>query len=251
MAEIKESSVLFSLNQLMSLEQQRLREENEAAARKARIERETRLALELRAREEEAARLHAERERRRSEEAREREEAARLEAIRQAAVETARIEAEQRARLEAMETQQRHERELARMAQDAQKRRLQRFVTLSSVVGVLLLGTTFGVYFGKIQPEAERAQAEQTAARIAQEERLAQLKGDLDARNRQVSELTLAVQAAQGEAERAELLRRLTDVRRERDAVQGKVSNGTPAPQTPKPEKCVCRDGDPMCGCLP
>lgn len=250
MAEIKESSVLFSLNQLMSLEKQRLREEEEAATRRTQIEREMRLSLELRAREEEAARLRAEQERRRAEEARQREETARLEAIRLAALERARVDAEQRARIETMEKQHVHEQELARLDQDTQKRRLQRFVTLSSVLGVLLLGTTLGVYFGKIKPDAERAQAEQTAARVAQDERLAQLKSDLDARNKQIEALYGDVQAARSEAEKADLERKLADARRARDVVQGKVSNGAP-PLTTKTEKCVCRDGDPMCGCLP
>ncbi|WP_437966217.1 hypothetical protein WMF04_42490 [Sorangium sp. So ce260] len=250
MAEIQESSVLFSLKQLMSLEKQRVSEEEEAARRRALAEQEGRRALERRALAEQEARLRAEEERTRREEERAREEAARLEGIRAAAVEKARIEAEQRARIEALERQQEHERRLAALADDAQKRRLKRLIAGGSALVVAALAATLGVYFGKIKPEAEQTLAEQTAARAAHEQRLAALESDLAASERQISELTLAYQTVRSKAEKAELERKLLEAKRGRDALQGKVAR-PPAPQPPRKTECVCREGDPMCGCLP
>ncbi|WP_437568878.1 hypothetical protein [Sorangium sp. So ce542] len=250
MAEIQESSVLFSLKQLMSLEKQRVREEEEAARRRALAEQEARRALERRALAEQEARLRAEEERARREEELAREEAARLEGIRAAAVEKARVEAEQRARVEAMEKQREHERRLAALAGDAQKRRLVRLIAGGSALFVAALAATLGVYFGKIQPEAEQALAEQTAARAAYEQRLAALESDLAASERQIGELTLAYQTVRSEAEKAELERKLLAAKRDRDALQGKVARPHAQP-APKKADCVCREGDPMCGCLP
>src|SRR5215467_7664113 len=100
MSEQKESSVLFSLKELMNLEEDRIKnEEAEKAAASAAAEK-ARADAGLVAREAEEARIRAEEERRRMEEARAREEAARLEAIRHAEVEKARVDAENRARLE-------------------------------------------------------------------------------------------------------------------------------------------------------
>ena len=111
MSEQKESSVLFSLKELMNLEEDRIKtEEADRAAQAAAAER-ARQDAERQAREAEQARIRAEEERRRAEEQRSREEAARLEAIRVAEIEKARVEAEQRARLEAGRERTRRDRE--------------------------------------------------------------------------------------------------------------------------------------------
>ncbi|WP_437853188.1 hypothetical protein [Sorangium sp. So ce363] len=38
--------------------------------------------------------------------------------------------------------------------------------------------------------------------------------------------------------------------RRDREALQVKAARPA-APQAPKKTECFCREGDPMCGCLP
>src|SRR4029079_12230840 len=126
MTEMRESSVLFSLNQLMNLEQQRLREEEDAARRKAEAEAAARSNAERRLREEQQARIVAEENRRRAEEVQRREQAARLEAIRLAELERVRIDAERQERLAMMEQAQDHERKVAALTQDRQKKRLTR-----------------------------------------------------------------------------------------------------------------------------
>ena len=60
MSEQKESSVLFSLKELMNLEENRIKEEDDAKRKKEEVEAKAKAESERRAREEEDARLHAE-----------------------------------------------------------------------------------------------------------------------------------------------------------------------------------------------
>jgi len=89
MADQKESSVLFSLKELMDLEQERIAREEADRARKAEELRLKREAEERAKRELEEQRAREEEERRRAEAQRQREEEARLEAIKQAEIERA------------------------------------------------------------------------------------------------------------------------------------------------------------------
>src|SRR5262245_41270337 len=176
MPEQKESSVLFSLKELMNLEEDRIKtEEAEKAAQAAAAEK-ARLDAERQAREAEEARIRAEEERRRTEEQRSREEAARLEAIRVAEIEKARVEAEQRARLEAMAAQQQHERSLAAIHGDESKHKLRKTLIAVAVV-VPLVGTLAGVMIYK---DYQSKQAEQNAL-IAEQQRLGNEKKKLEA----------------------------------------------------------------------
>jgi len=154
MAEQKESSVLFSLKELMNLEEDRIKTEDDEKKRRAEADVQARVEAERRARDQEAQRLQAEEDRRRSEEQRTKEEAARLEAIRHGEIEKARVEAEQRARMEAMSKQQEHERHLSTLHHDEHKKKLQRMVTFSVAGAAILLFGGLGLYFGKIEPEA-------------------------------------------------------------------------------------------------
>ncbi len=137
MAEQKESSVLFSLKELMNLEEDRIKQEDddeEAPGSRPRCR--PRVEAERRAREAEEARMRAEDERRRRKSSAPREEQARLEAIRQGEVEKARLEAEQQARLRAMAQQQEHERQLAALTQD--KRQEDSSRTIAVGIGAVL-----------------------------------------------------------------------------------------------------------------
>ena len=75
MSEQKESSVLFSLKELMSLEEDRIKQEDDAKAAAIAAEAQAKADAERRAREEEEARIQAEENRRLNEERRAREEA--------------------------------------------------------------------------------------------------------------------------------------------------------------------------------
>ena len=82
MAEQKESSVLFSLKELMNLEENRIKEEEAEKAARARAEAERKAREDAERRAAEERRLREEEEARRGEEQRKREELARVEAIR-------------------------------------------------------------------------------------------------------------------------------------------------------------------------
>ena len=131
MAEEKESSVLFSLKELMSLEEDRIAKEEADAKAREDAARRAREDAERAAREAEELRLREEEERRRQEEARRREEEARVEALKQAEIERARAEQEQKARMEALSAQQEHERRLAELNRDKGKKKLKIAATMN------------------------------------------------------------------------------------------------------------------------
>src|SRR5690606_11167598 len=105
MAEQKESSVLFSLKELMNLEQERIAKETAQQQRQAREARERREAEELALREAAERKAREAEEARRAEEQRRREDTARLEAIKHAEIERAKAETEHRAQMEAIAAQ--------------------------------------------------------------------------------------------------------------------------------------------------
>ncbi len=250
MAEMRESSVLFSLNQLMSLEQQRIREEEEAAKHKLEAEQSARLEADLRVRAEQEARLQAEEARRRADESARREEAAKLEAIRLAEIESARVAAEQRARIALIEQAQRHERDMAALAGDGQKKRLKRALVLGSVLAVALFGAAGGVYFGKIQPEAERAELEQRAKLASIEEALARARTDAERTDQKMREAQAAVAKAQSEAERIKAEQTLAAATRAKDDAQKTLQRVQPLKKN-TPDCIPCKyPGDPLCTCL-
>lgn len=189
MAESRDSSVWCTLKELMSIEEQRVMEEQAARDRARAAEAEARAQAARRVREEEEARLRAEEERRRVEEARRREEEAKLAAIRAAEIERARVEAEARARIELLSKQQEHERALAAIAHGKSGARRAAFAGVA--LGAALLAAGAGVYHGKIKPEAERAEVLHQAALRDQEER-----------NRKLAEEKLRVDQKIAEAER-------------------------------------------------
>src|SRR5262245_3875724 len=158
MAEQKESSVLFSLKELMSLEEDRIRQEDDDKKKREQAEVQARLDAERRTRDAEEARLLAENERRRQDEQRMREEQARIEAIRHGEVEKAKKDAENQARLRTLQQQQDHERQLAGIQQDKKKKQLTWMVL--GIGAVLIFGGVGGGYaFYASQKEAERIQA--------------------------------------------------------------------------------------------
>jgi len=233
----------------MSIEDQRLKEEQDAEKRRADEEQAARLEAERIARDEETARMKAEEERRRAEEARQREEAARLEAIQMAEVEKARATAEQKARLEAMARQQEHEQKLAALAHDKQKRRLQKIVTYGSLSAMLVFGGGLGLYFGKIRPEAEAENAAVAAQIRAQQEESERLRRDVEEKNAKVDKLLEEIKMAQGKADQERLQRELAAAQKARDAASSRFSILPKA--SPKDAPCVCKDpGDPLCGCI-
>jgi colicin import membrane protein len=253
MASVQESSVLVSLNHLMNLEQQRIREEDAARQTALELAQRARLDEERRARAEQEERIRVEEARRRAEETARREESARLEAIRFATLEKARIEGEQRARIAILEQEQRHERDLATLGQDAQKRRLQRTLILGGALAAALLGGGAGLYFGKLQPEAERAQQEQRDQIARTQADLSIARDGYDRAVRDSEAALTALHTVTDEAARLKAQQAVDAASHAKIAATGRLAGVQKAAgdKAASGAGCVCEHpGDPMCGCL-
>lgn len=258
MADQKESSVLFSLKELMSIEEDRIAEEEAQKAARLRAEQEARESADRRRREEEERRVREDEERRRQEELRKREEATRLDAIRTAELEKAKAEAEHRAKLEAVAAQQKHEQQLAAINRDQNKKKLQ--IAFGVVAFLLIAG---GIGGGLLyQRSSERAAAEKAALeaeRAALSEEKARLQAMVNESEEKESSLRAALTNAKDEAERNRIQAELTKAKEETAAAKQKYSR---TPSTPKPSRasgqskpapkkaCDCTPGDPLCSCL-
>jgi colicin import membrane protein len=251
MSEQKESSVLFSLKELMSLEEDRIRgEEAEKAATTAAAER-ARAEAERIAREAEEARIRAEEERRRLDEQRSREENARLEAIRVAEIEKARVEAEGRARMEAMTAQQQHERSLAAVHNDESKKKLGKILlAIAIAVPVLGGGAGYFIYRNIQDSNAKIAAQEAEAARLAEEKE--KLVAQMKAQEEKVTGLLSQLTSAKDEATRAALQKQLDEERTKQESLRKTIGGGgrpgAPAGAAPAGKKCD--PSDPLCGSL-
>lgn len=255
MAEQKESSVLFSLKELMNLEQERISQEAANQQRQAREARERRESEERAAREAEERRVRDAEEARRAEEQRSREDAARVEAIKQAELERAKTEAEHRARLQAEAAQREHEAQLVKIRQQSSARRTK--IVASAAITLLAIAIAGLVFKWKQDQDLaarERNRAAEDFARLKEEadrirkerEQLEQQYADAKAEQRRAQEaLDNAKSAAERDAARA--LKAQSDERVK--GLEARTGAKSPRPKTTAP-KCNCTPGDPLCSCL-
>lgn len=170
MDELRESSLLFSIEGLLETERERVQREAREAERRREEE------LKRVADAAERRRLAQEREReargRRETLQRERErlEEERLEAMKRATVERARIEAEARVRLVEAEEQRKHELLLAKLNSEQQTARYRAVSWLSGGSCLLVVLGAFVGYFGWVRPAqaggAQRFQALSAESRL-------------------------------------------------------------------------------------
>lgn len=248
MSEQKESSVLFSLQELMGLEQDRIKNEEADKQAKAQAAERARVEAERAQREAEESRIRAEEERRRMEEARAREEAARLEAIRLAEVEKARIEAEQRARLEAMAAQQQHERSLAELKHDGSKKKLRNMLIIGGVVLVAVVGGS-GAYLYTKDQEAKALAAAQAAERAQLDEEKRKLEAEKREAQAKIDNLSAQLTSAKDEATRAKIQAEIDAAKAAQAAPKGGGGPIKPAGGA-KTGGSKCTPGDPLCSDL-
>ena len=252
MSEQKESSVLFSLKELMGLEEDRIRnEESEKASAVAAAEK-AKADAERSARDAEQSRIRAEEERRRLDESRAREEAARYEAIRIAEVEKARVEAEQRARMEALAAQQQHERSLAALQHDQSKKKLRNMLIGGSIFVVLVgSGVGYAVVDNNRKAEAQKNALEAQAREAA--ENAKKLEQQQKEQQQKIDSLIAQLSSASDEATRLKLQQQLKAEQAKHEALAKPGAGGTGGaakPNTPTKPACKCTPGDPLCSCL-
>jgi colicin import membrane protein len=254
MAEQKESSVLFSLKELMNLEENRIKEEEQEKDRRSRAEAERKAREDAERRAAEEQRLRAEEEARRVEEQRKREEAHRLEAIRFGEIEKAKAEADHQARLQQMGLQQAHEQQLAALHGDQSKKRLKLIVGVVSAVLVISIGAG-GMVIKQRADETRKQQLAFAADQERREQELKRLKADFESAQKKQEELQESLSSAKDEATKqkiqAELAQAKADTENKQKAVRGGGSGGGPKPSgTKKSSSSNCAPGDPMCGDL-
>ncbi|NUO54351.1 MAG: hypothetical protein HOV80_36360 [Polyangiaceae bacterium] len=251
----KQSSVLFSLRELMNLEEERIETEKQREEEARAADKRAKMEAELRLRAAEEARIRAEEERRQNDAAREREEAARLEAIQRAAIERTRLETEERARLAQMELAHKHERELMALQSDKQKTGLRRALIGVAVASVVFAGGGLGYYFGVAVPEGERVKAAaDNEARTLKEAR-DKAEAEANAKSKMIADLTEQRDKARTDKERIELDQKLNELKGDpKKVVPGGTGTGVVKP--PKDTKTdaeklldACKNSkDPACG---
>jgi colicin import membrane protein len=185
----QETSALFSLKELMRLEEDRVRQEHEIRRRTAEEAERSRREAERALREREQARLRRIEEQRLEVEARGRDEQVRLEAIRAGEIERARVEAIERTRSEARAAERAHEQKLASLAADETKTKLRRRVWAAGITCCALLAAGPLVYFGKIRPSVEEGTRSWQSIVDAQRAQRDQLERDLRAQDDKLREL--------------------------------------------------------------
>lgn len=195
MATMQQGSLLFSLKHLYGsgkkyvpeTETERMFEEARRAAIDAALAR-ARANAEIRAREE----------------ADRRAERFQAEAAYIVAVERVRAEAEMAARIEASRIALEHERALALINSDVQKKRLAQAVRIGIIGPVLLFVTTMGIYFGKVKPDAEARMVSQQADIARWNEEVRQLRAQVAARDARIRDAERVLAGIHARAKRTE-----------------------------------------------
>jgi colicin import membrane protein len=241
----QETSALFSLSELMRLEQDRIADEEKQKKARAVAEENARREAEQLAREQELARVKLEEDRRRQEAEREREHAARLEAIREAEALRVRVETEQRARLEALSAQQLHEQKLRALETDAGKKKLSRAFRWTLGLSAAFIVGVVALYFGRLRPET-RSQVQSLESLIqGQRQETEATQRALNAQNQKIIELVESVRKEREEADRLKIENET------KPKVAPAVSSKRGVKSVEPPPPCVCADPhDPLCGCL-
>ena len=252
MAERKESSVLFSLRELRSIEEERVQEEDAAKKRAEEEKIRAREDAERRAREDEEGRRRAiedaERRERETRENREREDRLRVE------------EAERRARVEAQAAieQQRMHKELEIRAVEAQRKKPTWLIGLAG--GLVLIVGILGFWaYNKSQESAAKEKAAQAQIEQLQKD-IAAAQENFDKASKETDEKYQKLLAAKTDEEKAAAQAALEDAKRKQqqanDALKGlqdkaKRGGGGGESRPKKDDKRIetkCDPNDPLCG---
>lgn len=242
MLKTNESSAIVSLQELMALEEQRLRQEEAERQNKAEAARRTVEERLARERREEEQRLEQERLSREAQQQKEREHEARLAAMRQGIIEQERIKAERQAQQDQEALRLAHEREQARILQQSDAKKLRRMLIGVSLGATALIAGGLGLYFGKIRPAMD---AQATQAHQATEE--AQLA--LDNARRATASSQEEIDRLQRELNTARTPREKALVQQQIDQLPRKDPRtvAPPAKTTTTATKPPCPVGDPLC----
>jgi colicin import membrane protein len=251
MGELREDSILFSLNGLLERERQRVSDEADREFRRIESEQLARLERERRVWEERERRRQEEEALARCEEQRRREADAHLEALRRADVGRVRAGAEAEARIEVEAKQREHELRLEGIRERSGRRRAEQLAASFAAIAAIVVAVAAFAYIGEIRPEQERARNDYERLVLAERARSEQIQRLLDGSARRNAELAASLERTQ--RERAVL--RAADARPRSEAKRALVppleTKRNKAPDRAK-STTLCRDdGDPLNDCLP
>jgi len=244
----QESSVLFSLRQLMDLEQSRILEEQERELQMQRAQAAAKLEAELRLARDEEGRRRAVAQARIAEEALRREEQARLDAIREAELLKARMVAAEELRLRESEAEHTRRRELLELDATHEKRRLKRALWAVGIAASAALAIGTFTYVGVVAPKQARERSELERANDEARSKAEEMRRSLATSQSAADQLNEALQAEKNKRERLE-----------REAIEAARASAKPAdPARPVGGRLVistakaseeppCDPRDPMC----
>jgi hypothetical protein len=248
MDELRESSLLFSLEGLLETERERVQREAREAQRR-RDDEMIRVAEQASRRRLAAEQEREARERRVAlEQERERLEAERIDAMKRATVERARIETEGKLRLVEVEQARRHELMLSQLRAGQQTARYRSLTWLSSAACALSVAGALVVHFGYVRPAYAR-EAQQLQATIR-----------VNAEQAKTTERALAAERSRNQT----LSERIARLEAQQNASAPVVVKPAPVPThggrgpstgnrggTSTTQETPCVDnGDPLQGCL-
>jgi colicin import membrane protein len=197
LAELRESSLLFSLDSLLNHEKNRV-EEARVAAERRREEEEARRTAEERAQAEAKAREQREAEARAAREAeRSRDEEARLEGIRQAEVERTLAEARLRGEIELALRRSEHELRIATVKASNQARVVKGALVVASALAVVASVGALVLEFGVRRPGLARLQAKLDTDLASERTRSERTRDLLDQSERRARRLEEALKEVQ------------------------------------------------------
>lgn len=255
MDELRESSLLFSLESLLETERERVQREAREAQR--RREDELRRVAEVGERRRLAAQQEreAQERRRQLDEERERLETAQLEALQRATVERARFEAEGQLRLVEAEQARQHDQMLARIREGERSARYRTLSWLSAGALAAVTAGFLGAYFGLLRPAQARDLQHQQALVSAAEQRTAAKGLELGAERRRAERLSERVKELEGKVKGLEeaASRGAAQLGGLKPATPNRPGTGKPVlggTQTSRGTKVCPDDGDPLRGCL-
>ncbi|MCA9628180.1 MAG: hypothetical protein KC766_10965 [Myxococcales bacterium] len=253
---LREDSLLFSLKSLQRMEKERADRELIERERRLAEQHQRRVLEEQRQRDAEKRRTEAQAARREAEQLRRAEEQARLEALKRAECERVVLESKLRAQLAVAEAERAHEVRLAEIRADNENRVAKVAASLLAGLAILLTSGTFGLYFGKLEPEHSEAVARLQRQLDTKKTDAKRLREDLD---------DVKAQLQTEQAESARLKRQRDDAQRQLSlagdstaAAKPRARAGTKGPTAPIARNggalAKCKPGeayDPMSFCLP
>lgn len=244
MAELRESSLLFSLESLMAEERSRVVDERVAKEARQRADLAEREAYERRRVEEEALRAAAERDRLLEADRRKRDEQARLDGIRVAEVERVRDEASRKATFETAAAGRDHELKLAAIHNAGGVRTLRGVLAATSLAALAAFAAVVWLELSVHPARLARLEADLTRATVAERGRADSAEQALKASEgvRRLLEEKLHARDATPVAPPP------ADTRR---TVPARPPTHGPRPPSVRPPTCKGDPNDPLNGCLP